>query len=1285
VLLALAVAAPPAVLVDNTNASAVNKPGCGVHGAVPCSTVSFGVAQALALIVDGAVVTVHVQGGGVPYLGECSKSNTDDGRGIVIPTSASLAVMGLNASSDGRVRRAAPVIDCEHKGRAFTYGDYGVVREGAAPGLAAISAPAADGDATAGTLVGVDLGAPQLTLEGLVVQNGNTAAKYGGGAVCASGAMVLRRCAFAGCFTGYAGGAVFVHGAALLVEDSNFTECESGGSGGGGVAAFFPKNFAARNITMRACNFVDTTSGGGYGGGAVYVKGGQASVTGVAVVLRACSFVNTTSGSSNGGGAAVSIYFDHYARATKFTIALQTCSFVNTTSSDSKGGGAIFVYFNSAVTDVVIALQTCSFVNTKSSGSHGGGAVLFWFRSSATDVTTSIGNSSFTGCSATAGDGGAVAVTHTAIATSSTTAITGSSFSGDSARGCGGALALSAPAGSTGVSLLVDRSNFSNNAAYGPGGSGGALSVMLPEEALQNLGFVGNSAENPGFVTDPDNPCANCSSFPDCGGCPRFNLSPPPVIAREHEFRHWDYAAANNAFVLRDSRFTGSIAALSGGALAAPGGGTGRIERCIIEGNSAIALFGGGASLGGTVMISVSSSRFARNECGQGGRQIYSSSGAGISFTRGSAVELGCARSGGGGDGTCITGLLAVQSGNWTWDASSSMSCSPGFELVNSSKPAYNARLDSWQIKAPVTIPRTCMRNRTSGVWDPCPIADSASNCPCYFSDPARPTQGFGAAAIVSPEMLVSALSYRCSPCAAGLYSLATPTLSGPTTVNATCTPCPYGGNCGGGGAVAAVAGFWGTSSGAVGAAPLLVFTRCPSGYCFDCVATTPCASISACAGNRDGMLCGGCAPGFAQTIGSAACRTVADCGGDAAWFVPGALLLAALYARYALHAPAGSGTSGWPLNAVQPSIYYYQVVQLLPVGTIMEGGGAHAVLALLSGFFNMQLHVSGGGGFACPFAALTTLQAIELRYAVPALVVLALALDCCVEAWKQQLPQHDSKTRDDSDGGSAGGVRWRHGGALVKVAALSFSALLSTTFQLLHCVDVGGARVLFRAGTVECGAWQAPLYALAFALLLPVAAALAAAAGVGAACTSRLPALAEPLSAVLRAPYHEGCGHWEAVLALHRLCVVAVHSFGGGAVAAVLQTLICFIALMVHKTYHPFREDSANRAQTALLSCIVVVALLNVPQATIDTNALAESAEMTRLIGQLQDGEAVLLFAPAALVGAALLALAWRRRRSLAAAAWVGCAVVAGKCAAAAEEEVPPLAEPLLPVAHDD
>jgi hypothetical protein len=346
-------AAGKAVLVDNSDPGAANTVGCGVGATTPpCLTIGWGVARAL----NTDVVEVHVQGPG-PYLGECFNSTRGiDERGIVIPNSASLAVVGLNASRGGAAMVVgAPVIDCEHAGRAFTYGN------GAGPGD--------DDDAPEGA---------RLLLEGLVVRNGRASGggggggSSGGGAVWASGSLVLRRCAFEHCSSGGNGGAVSVLGAALVAADSNFTECETAGSSasfrgfGGGLSVSFGSPAENVFISITGCFFTNTKSGvnryggsNGWGGGAsVFFKSDAKNVTSS---FHGCSFVNTTS-SNNGGGAFVS-----FSDAKNVTSSCHGCSFVNTTSSGRNGGGASGSFSNAK--NVTSSFHGCSFVTRRAATS----------------------------------------------------------------------------------------------------------------------------------------------------------------------------------------------------------------------------------------------------------------------------------------------------------------------------------------------------------------------------------------------------------------------------------------------------------------------------------------------------------------------------------------------------------------------------------------------------------------------------------------------------------------------------------------------------------------------------------------------------------------------------------------------------------------------------------------------------------------------------------------------------------------------------------------------------
>jgi hypothetical protein len=635
---------------------------------------------------------------------------------------------------------------------------------------------------------------------------------------------------------------------------------------------------------------------------------------------------------------------------------------------------------------------------------------------------------------------------------------------------------------------------------------------------------------------------------------------------------------------------------------------------------------GGGAAIGGTASLIIDSSSFFGNAA-FGGAQLDFASGANITFTGDSNVTMSA------GATQIVASLAGSVSGLPL----------PGFEFescLGESGAGVSLLCESSTISAPGT---RCSFPEQVGGWtipppgmildaNGHPVESSGSQCPCYFSmywgegrskKPAQPT------------VVVSTLQIGCAACAQGRFKL--------DAASNTCRDCTYGGNCSTG-LIYAGREFWGSARDFVPS-----FYRCPPQYCngvqpgpLKCDRDGKCAAADACAGNRAGLLCGTCKNGTSQLVGSAGCRDSTRCS-DAVWFVPLVLLLALLYAVYALHARAKVAVLPvWPFNSVHSAVYFYQLGSLLPVGS----SASSVLLAALTGLVNMQLVASSGDGGACPFPGLTTRGAIALHYAVPLVVSTILALGYWYEA---RVPRSDPAVQKR---GGCMCYRWRRPSlaqyrvAGVRAFTLAYSTALSTTFELLDSVTLNdGSRRLSRSATVHCGAWQLPLYALAVVLVLPVV------LGLLPAFSSRWGVVTSgPAAQTLSAPFKEGCAYWEAVLALHRLCAVTAHSFiVNSATLALLQVLVSMTALACHLLCQPFRAASANRTQTALLSLLVVVALINVPQAVLDTNAQSASTTMLAHIAHLRDAGAVLLFAPACVLGTALVVRIWQQRQQVA------------------------------------
>ena len=321
---------------------------------------------------------------------------------------------------------------------------------------------------------------------------------------------------------------------------------------------------------------------------------------------------------------------------------------------------------------------------------------------------------------------------------------------------------------------------------------------------------------------------------------------------------------------------------------------------------------------------------------------------------------------------------------------------------------------------------------------------------------------------------------------------------------------------------------------------------------------------------------------------------------------------------------------------------------------------------ALVSSAINMQLSNSntGSGGIACLWPQAQTLEMIKLNYALPAIVALILAIGYAVQngsEWFRSLLAIASGARgrrsraaseqlSEATPARSYTARERYIASVPKASTLLYSALTMTTFQLLQCVPVEARQVLYVSAVHECGPWQIPLYLITFLLSVPVlfglAGALPCGHGIHRDIRRRFHTV---IRESLRAPYRKGSWYWEAVLASHRLAVAAIYStFTNSAVASILGALVCCVAYGCHSYANPVRERSGNLAQTLLLSNLVLLAFLCVPQALLDTNALAESDSVTELVSHLKVAKIALLLLPGVVVGGALLKLAWQKRSAL-------------------------------------
>jgi hypothetical protein len=170
--------------------------------------------------------------------------------------------------------------------------------------------------------------------------------------------------------------------------------------------------------------------------------------------------------------------------------------------------------------------------------------------------------------------------------------------------------------------------------------------------------------------------------------------------------------------------------------------------------------------------------------------------------------------------------------------------------------------------------------------------------------------------------------------------------------------------------------------------------------------------------------------------------------------------------------------------------------------------------------------------------------------------------------------------------------------GAAVTILLFTFSSLITTTMQLLYCVDVptpdgGVARRLFIDGTQECDmtGWQLPLLVLLCALALCPAVVFVLARA-SRRLASRGSFSVQVVHDILTARFRRECYWWESVLLTHRLVLAVARNFLDPypLLRVVIVYLTCMFFFTLHMAVQPMVSREANVAQGVLLGCLLTL-----------------------------------------------------------------------------------------------
>ena len=337
----------------------------------------------------------------------------------------------------------------------------------------------------------------------------------------------------------------------------------------------------------------------------------------------------------------------------------------------------------------------------------------------------------------------------------------------------------------------------------------------------------------------------------------------------------------------------------------------------------------------------------------------------------------------------------------------------------------------------------------------------------------------------------------------------------------------------------------------------------------------------------------------------------------------------------------------------VKVLFYFYQVANLVFVSVNIEMHLAYSyVLTPIIGWFDFKA-ISSNDGLVCPFRGLTVPSKIFLHasqvFAVLSGLLVIFLLHGAVRKFRKQSPTLPSSGQ--------------YLGATTDCLLLGYSALACAALKSLNCVEIQSTSRFLYDANIQCWRWWQKVcggflavYIIPFICVLYLGSSLLNGKVISTkqflcACvfplpfaviwmvtckksslniteTQRLkdelsPLLTKDLSTeaehdsrdltddVVYGPFRKssdaqgpGTVYWESVLIGRRLVLICLHTFiVFPFVRMVCLSVTCAVILVHHLWKKPFRDPLVNHAETTSLTALLVLAVINMAEATLSMN----------------------------------------------------------------------------------